>query len=260
MLFAGKVALVTGAGSGIGKATALALARHGASVGVLSRTAEEVEEVAREIRVLGGEALALAADIADEMSMRAAVGHLVDTLGSLSVVVANAGVNGVWAPIDDLKPDEWDESIAVNLRGTYLTLHLTVPHLKKAGGGSIVVVSSINGTRTFTTPSATAYSATKAAQVAMVQQLALELGKAGIRVNAVCPGAIETSIDENTEQRGAGETGIPVVWPQGDIPVSHGKPGTADEVADAILFLASSKARHITGTPLWIDGGQGLLR
>lgn len=260
MLFAGKVALVTGAGSGIGKATALALARHGASVGVLSRTAEEVEEVAREIRVLGGEALALAADIADEMSMRAAVGHLVDTLGSLSVVVANAGVNGVWAPIDDLKPDEWDESIAINLRGTYLTLHLTVPHLKKAGGGSIVVVSSINGTRTFTTPGATAYSATKAAQVAMVQQLALELGKAGIRVNAVCPGAIETSIDENTEQRGAVETGIPVVWPQGDIPVSHGKPGTADEVADAIVFLASSKARHITGTPLWIDGGQGLLR
>lgn len=260
MLFAGKVALVTGAGSGIGKATALALARHGASVGVLSRTAEEVEDVTKEIRALGGEALALAADIADEAAMRAAVDHLVNTLGSLSIVVANAGVNGVWAPIDDLKPAEWDETIAINLRGTYLTLHLTVPHLRKAGGGTIVVVSSINGTRTFTTPGATAYSATKAAQVAMVQQLALELGKAGIRVNAVCPGAIETSMDENTEQRGAGEAGIPVVWPEGDIPVSHGKPGTADEVADAILFLASSKARHITGIPLWIDGGQGLLR
>lgn len=94
----------------------------------------------------------------------------------------------------------------------------------------------------------------------MVQQLALELGKAGVRVNAVCPGAIETSIDENTEQRGADESGIPVRWPEGDIPVSHGEPGTADEVADAILFLASSKARHITGIPLWIDGGQGLLR
>ena len=260
MLFAEKVAIVTGAGSGIGRATALALARHGASVGVLSRTAAEVEDVAKEIRALGGEALALAADIADEASMRAAVGHLVDTFGSLSIVVANAGINGVWAPIDDLKPAEWDETIAINLRGTYLTLHLTVPHLKKAGGGVIVVVSSINGTRTFTTPGATAYSATKAAQLAMVQQLALELGKAGIRVNAVCPGAIETSIDENTEQRGADETGIPVVWPEGDIPVSHGKPGTADEVADAILFLASSKARHITGIPLWIDGGQGLLR
>lgn len=260
MLFAEKVALVTGAGSGIGKATALALARHGASVGLLSRTSEEVEAVAGEIRRQGGAALALAADIADEASMREAVDALAGTFGGLDIVVANAGINGVWAPIDDLKPAEWDETIAVNLRGTYLTLHLTVPYLKKAGEGVIIVVSSINGTRTFTTPGATAYSATKAAQLAMVQQLALELGKAGIRVNAVCPGAIETSIDENTEQRGADGSGIPVRWPEGDIPVSRGEPGTADEVADAILFLASSKARHITGIPLWIDGGQGLLR
>lgn len=260
MLFAGKVALVTGAGSGIGKATALAFARHGASVGVLSRTAEEVEAVAKDIRSLGGAAVSLAADVADEASMRRAVDQLVAAFGSLDIVIANAGVNGVWAPIDDLKPGEWDETIAINLRGTYLTLHLTVPFLKRAGEGAIVVVSSINGTRTFSTPGATAYSATKAAQVAMVQQLALELGKARIRVNAVCPGAIETNINENTAQRGAGEAGVPVVWPQGDIPVSDGKPGTAGEVADAILFLASSKARHITGIPLWIDGGQGLLR
>lgn len=260
MLFAGKVALVTGAGSGIGKATALALARYGASVGVLSRNADEVAAVATEIRRQGGAALALPADAADEASMRAAVEQLASAFGGLHIVVANAGVNGAWAPIDDLAPAEWDETIAINLRGTYLTLHLTVPLLKQAGEGAIVVVSSINGTRTFTTPGATAYAATKAAQVAMVQQLALELGKARIRINAVCPGAIETDIDDNTEQRGAEEAGIPVVWPEGDIPVSQGKPGTADEVADAILFLASSKARHITGIPLWIDGGQGLLR
>lgn len=260
MLFAGKVALVTGAGSGIGKATALALARYGASVGVLSRNAEEVAAVATEIRRQGGAALALPADVADEASMRAAVEQLASAFGGLHIVVANAGVNGAWAPIDDLAPAEWDETIAINLRGTYLTLHFTVPLLKQAGEGAIVVVSSINGTRTFTTPGATAYAAAKAAQVAMVQQLALELGKARIRINAVCPGAIETDIDDNTEQRGAEEAGIPVIWPEGDIPVSQGKPGTADEVADAILFLASSKARHITGIPLWIDGGQGLLR
>ncbi|MEW9612361.1 SDR family NAD(P)-dependent oxidoreductase [Shinella sp. S4-D37] len=260
MLFAGKVALVTGAGSGIGKATALALARYGASVGVLSRSADEVAAVATEIRRQGGAALALPADVADEASMRAAVEQLASAFGGLHIVVANAGVNGAWAPIDDLTPAEWDETIAINLRGTYLTLHLTVPLLKQAGEGAIVVVSSINGTRTFTTPGATAYAATKAAQVAMVQQLALELGKVRIRINAVCPGAIETDIDDNTEQRGTEEAGIPVVWPEGDIPVSQGKPGTADEVADAILFLASSKARHITGIPLWIDGGQGLLR
>lgn len=260
MLFANKVALVTGGGSGIGRASAHAFARHGASVGILGRTADEIEHVASEIRALGGSALPLVADVKDEGAMRDAVEALVDAFGGLDIVVANAGVNGVWAPVDDLKPAEWDETMAINLRGTFLTLHLTVPYLRKAAEGAIIVVSSINGTRTFTTPGALAYSATKAAQLAMVQQLALELGKDGVRVNAVCPGAIETSIDENTEQRGAGTSGIPVIWPEGDIPVSHGKPGTADDVADAILFLASSKARHITGTPLWIDGGQGLLR
>lgn len=260
MLFAEKVALVTGAGSGIGKATALAFARHGARVAVLSRSQEEIEKTAEDIRTLGGTALALAADVAEETPMRQAVDRLVQTFGRIDIVVANAGINGVWAPIDDLKPEEWDRTIAINLRGTYLTLHLTVPHLKAAGEGAIIVVSSINGTRTFTTPGATAYTATKAAQVAMVQQLALELGKERIRVNAVCPGAIETSIGDNTEQRHADETAIPVIWPEGEIPVTHGKPGTASDVADAILFLASSKARHITGTPLWIDGGQGLLR
>lgn len=109
---------------------------------------------------------------------------------------------GVWAPIDDLKPFEWDNTIEVNLRGTYLTLHFCVPHLKAAGAGAIVIVSSINGTRTFTTPGATAYAATKAAQLAIAQQLALELGKYHIRVNAVCPGAIKTSIGDNSTLRG----------------------------------------------------------
>jgi NAD(P)-dependent dehydrogenase (short-subunit alcohol dehydrogenase family) len=136
---------------------------------------------------MGHAALALTADISLEPEIRQAVEQIIARFGCLDVVVANAGVNGVWAPIDDLKPDEWDRTIAVNLRGTYLTIHTTVPHLKAAGGGSIVVVSSINGTRTFTTPGATAYTATKAGQVAMVQQLALELARHGIRINAVCP-------------------------------------------------------------------------
>ncbi len=185
---------------------------------------------------------------------------LVDKFGRIDIVVANAGINGVWAPIDDLKPEEWDKTIEVNLRGTYLTLHLTVPHMKSNGGGSIVVVSSINGTRTFTTPGATAYTVTKAGQVAMVQQLALELGKHGIRVNAVCPGAIDTNINENTRSRRREETEIPVVWPEGEIPITGGEAGQSEDVAEAILFLATERSRHITGTPIWIDGGQGLLR
>ncbi|NLS05329.1 SDR family oxidoreductase [Rhizobium sp. P32RR-XVIII] len=256
----GKIALVTGAGSGIGKATALRLAAEGAKVGVLSRTGSEVEETCAEIHSAGGESIPLTADTSDEAQMRHAIEKLVTKFSRIDIVVANAGINGVWAPIDDLKPEEWDKTINVNLRGTYLTLHLTVPHMKSNGGGSIIVVSSINGTRTFTTPGATAYTVTKAGQVAMVQQLALELGKHGIRVNAVCPGAIDTNIDENTRSRRRGETEIPVVWPEGEIPITGGEAGQSEDVAEAILFFATDRSRHITGTPIWIDGGQGLLR
>ena len=256
----GKVALVTGAGSGIGKAAALALGREGASVVAMSRTQEEVDETAAEIIDAGGKAIAVEADTTDEASMRALVSRTIEKFGRLDIVVANAGINGVWAPIEDLKPDEWDKTITVNLKGTYLTLHLTVPELEKAGGGSIIVVSSINGTRTFTTAGATAYSATKAGQVAMVQQLALELAEHRIRINAVCPGAIESEISDNTQQRKAEEAEVPVEFPEGDIPLTGGKPGTSKDVADVILFLASDASKHITGTPIWIDGGQSLLR
>jgi NAD(P)-dependent dehydrogenase (short-subunit alcohol dehydrogenase family) len=125
---------------------------------------------------------------------------------------------------------------------------------------SIIVVSSINGTRTFTTPGATAYTATKAGQVAMVQQLALELARHHIRINAVCPGEIETNIDENTDLRKEDQTAIPVIWPEGQVPLTGGRPGKSSDVADVIAFLAYDKARHITGSPIWVDGGQGLLR
>lgn len=256
----GKVALVTGAGSGIGKASAMTLAAAGATVVVMSRTAEEVEKTAAEIRAKGGKATAMTADTSDEQAMRALVDGLVKEHSRLDIVVANAGINGVWAPIQDLQPDEWDKTIQVNLRGTYLTIHLAVPHLIAAGGGSIIVVSSINGTRTFTTPGASAYSVTKAGQLALVQQLALELGDRRIRINAVCPGAIESQISDNTQQRGKEEAEVPVDFPKGDIPLTGGKSGKAEDVADAVLFLASDASRHITGTPIWIDGGQSLLR
>jgi NAD(P)-dependent dehydrogenase (short-subunit alcohol dehydrogenase family) len=254
------VALVTGAGSGIGKAAALALAAEGYSIGVLGHTEHAIAATAEEIRSAGGEACVLPADISDEPQMVKAVDDLVRQFGRLDVVVANAGINGVWAPIDDLKLEEWNRTIAVNLTGTFLTIRATVPHLKQAGGGSIVVVSSINGTRTFTTPGATAYTATKAGQVAMVQQLALELARHHIRINAVCPGEIDTNIEANTQLRGENETAIAVVWPEGQVPITGGWPGKSEDVAEIIVFLASEKSRHMTGSPVWVDGGQGLLR
>jgi NAD(P)-dependent dehydrogenase (short-subunit alcohol dehydrogenase family) len=254
----GKVALVTGAGSGIGKAAALRLAREGAMVGVLSHTDDEIREVAQEIEQAGGKAIPLVADVADESQMKKAVADLVQAYGQLDIVFANAGINGVWAPIDELQPAEWDRTINTNLRGTYLTIHYAVPHLKTAGG-SIVITASINGTRTFTSAGATAYSATKAAQVAMAQMLAVELAKHKIRVNVVCPGKIDTEITENTDKRNTEEAEVPAEFPAGRIPLTGNEPGTSDEVAELVLFLASDRARHITGTPVWIDGAQSLL-
>jgi NAD(P)-dependent dehydrogenase (short-subunit alcohol dehydrogenase family) len=254
------VALVTGAGSGIGRAAALALASDGFAIGALGHTQDEISSTVEEITRAGGQAVPLLADISDEGQMADAVSRLVTRLGRLDVVVANAGINGVWAPVDDIKLSEWNATISVNLTGTFLTIRAAVPELKRSGGGSIVVVSSINGTRMFTTPGATAYTATKAGQVAMVQQLALELARHHIRINAVCPGEIETNIDANASLRKEDETAIPVVWPEGQVPITGGLPGRSEDVADLIAFLASDKSRHITGSPIWVDGGPGLLR
>lgn len=254
----GRVALVTGAGSGIGKAAALRFAQEGALVGALSHTEDEIRQVAREIERAGGKAIPLVADVADEGQMKQAVTQLAQAYGRLDIVFANAGINGVWAPIDEIQPEEWDRTINTNLRGTYLTLHYAVPHLKKAGG-SIVITASINGSRTFTSAGATAYSATKAAQVSMAQMLAVELAKHRIRVNVVCPGRIGTEISENTTKRNTQEAEVPAEFPAGHIPLTGEEPGTSEDVAELVLFLASDRSRHITGTPVWIDGGQSLL-
>lgn len=257
MKLSGKVCLVTGAGSGIGKRAAVLMAREGAQVAALSRTIEEVEETATEIRSEGGKALPLCADVSNAVELKKAVDSVAQEFGGLDVVFANAGVNGVWGPLEEIAEEEWDQTIAINLRGTFLTLKYSVPYLKQRRG-SIIINSSINGTRVFSNTGATAYAATKAAQVAMMKMLALELAPAGVRVNAICPGAIETAIQENTEQRDREDLGVPVHFPRGWHPL-RGKPGSADQVARTVLFLASEDADHITGTEMWIDGGESLI-
>jgi NAD(P)-dependent dehydrogenase (short-subunit alcohol dehydrogenase family) len=258
MQLEGRVALITGAGEGIGRAAAKLLAKEGARIGALGRTREDLETVVREIETDGGEATVLCADISKPAEMQGAVQKLADAYGRIDVVFANAGVNGVWAPIEELKPEEWEQTIGINLTGTFLTIKFAAPHLKKQGG-SVIITSSVNGTRIFSNTGATAYSTTKAGQVAMGKMLALELAPSKVRVNVICPGAIETEIDENTEKRHLEKVKMPVEFPETHQPLTRG-PGTAEQVARLVLFLASDASDHITGTELWIDGGESLLK
>jgi NAD(P)-dependent dehydrogenase (short-subunit alcohol dehydrogenase family) len=254
-----KVALVTGAGSGIGKATAKLLAHAGASVAVLSPTAEEIEQTRDEITHTGGSALACVADVSDAASMEGAIRDIRDTWGRLDIVVANAGINGLWAPLEELTVAEWDKTMNVNLRGTFLTVRSALP-LLRISGGSVVVVSSVNGTRIFSNTGATAYACSKAAQVVFARMMALELAPHRIRINTICPGAIETAIADNTTRRDLDEIRPKVEFPAGRIPLTDGAPGTAGQVAQLIWFLVSEAASHITGAEVFIDGGESLLQ
>jgi NAD(P)-dependent dehydrogenase (short-subunit alcohol dehydrogenase family) len=254
-----RVALVTGGGEGIGRATALLLAREGARVAVLGRHRDNLDPVVREIEQAGGEAMAVVGDVADAEAMRKAVEQVVEAWKRLDIVFANAGVNGVWAPIEELKPEEWDETLATNLRGTFLTVKYAVPHLKRRGG-SVVITSSINGTRIFSNTGATAYACSKAAQVAFAKMVALELAPDRVRVNVICPGAIDTAIDENTEKRDLDEVRTRVEFPEGGQHPLEDRPGRSEQVARLVLFLVSDASDHITGTEMWIDGGESLLK
>src|SRR5687768_11879912 len=190
--------------------------------------------------------------------MRQSITRLGEKYGRLDIVFANAGINGVWAPLDELEPEEWDKTLDINLKGTFLTVKYALPYLKKQGG-SVIVTSSVNGTRMFSNTGATAYSSSKAAQVAFTKMVALELAKNKVRVNVICPGAIETNIEESTEQRDLEEVKEPAEYPEGTIPLTRGEPGRAEDVAELVLFLASDRSRHISGTEIWIDGASTLL-
>jgi NAD(P)-dependent dehydrogenase (short-subunit alcohol dehydrogenase family) len=254
----GKVALVTGAGSGIGRATAVLLAREGATVVALGHRQESADDAAEEIRRNGGSALPVAADVGDADAVRDVLEQVDRELGRLDVVVANAGVNGVWAPLEELAPEEWSSTIATNLTGTFHTVRFSVPLLVRQGG-AVVVVSSINGTRTFSNSGASAYATSKAGQVAFARMAAVELGPRGVRVNSVCPGAIDTEIDDNTEQRNTEDLGVPAQFPDGQIPLTGEEPGVAAQVAETIAYLVSDAASHVTGTEVFVDGGQSLI-
>eukprot|EP00743_Colponemidia_sp_Colp-15_P005576 GILK01005997.1.p1 GENE.GILK01005997.1~~GILK01005997.1.p1 ORF type:complete len:261 (+),score=47.39 GILK01005997.1:153-935(+) len=256
-----QIAVVTGASSGLGRASALLLAQEGAKVCLVARRMEKLQECVHEIESLGSEALPIEADVANEDDVKNLYEQLKQKWGDkIDILVANAGTNGTWAPIEELSVEEWDKTLNTNLRGTFLTVKFAVP-LMKERGGSIIVMSSINGTRTFNTPGASAYATSKAGQVALTKMLAVELGKFKIRVNAICPGSIESEIHDKTEHRHSeAAQPLPVERPKGEIPLTQGRVPDASTVGNLVTFLASDRAAHITGSEMWIDGGQSLFR
>lgn len=238
----GRVAMVTGAASGLGRAAALALARRGARVAICDVNAERGEAAAQEICADGLQARYVRLDVADEDSWRAATAEVGAALGVPVVLVNNAGIADR-QPIMATSLDGWNRVLSVNLTGAFLGIRAVVPGMAAAGGGSIINVSSTSGLMGHTDA---AYSASKWALRALTKTAAIEFADVAIRVNSVHPGSIPTGIQANAPP------GHAEIW-RTMIPM--GRTGRADEVAAAIVFLASDAASYMTGSEMIIDGG-----
>jgi NAD(P)-dependent dehydrogenase (short-subunit alcohol dehydrogenase family) len=243
--FAGKVALVTGGGNGIGAATCRAFAAAGARVAVLDRAAEAAAGVAAEIARRGGNATAYAVDVADRGVFTALAAAIAEAAGGIDILVNGAGTT-VRAMIADMRPEDWDRVIAVNLTGALNGIQAVLPHMRKRGGGAIVNVASIAGQRISFGGTAN-YTASKAGLLGLTRHAAYELAPDGIRVNAVCPGPTATGFSgaiPSAETKAERARKIPL-----------GRMCEAEDIADPILFLAGDAARMITGVALTVDGG-----
>lgn len=255
-----KIAIITGAASGIGKAGAIRLAREGAKVSLIDRNAERLEETVSELNEMGTEALHYAIDIRDEDKLKEAIRNTADRWGGrIDTVFANAGILGTVSPIEHFPPGEFERTLKNNLLGTVETVKHAIPYMKEHGG-TITVTSSVSGNRQFAQAGFSAYSTSKAAISAFAKMAALELSQYGIRVNAICPGMIDTNIFESQEQEEhTSEIRFPFNIPDYGIPLTR-KPGKPEDVAGLLLYLASDEARHITGTEVYIDGAEALIK
>lgn len=245
--FQGKVALVTGAGSGIGRASALAFAARGAKVVVSDIAAAEGEETVRLVQAAGGEAAFVKADVSRAPDVQALIAAAVKTYGRLDYAHNNAGLEGFAAPTADCTEENWGRVIAVNLTGAWLCLKHEIPQMLAQGGGAIVNTASaagLVGLKRFP-----AYAASKHGIVGLTKTAALEYAKAGIRINAVCPGFIQTAM----VARQAG--GRPEVAAQLAAAAPMARLGTPEEVAAAVVWLCSDEAAFVTGHALTVDGG-----
>ncbi|MEJ8306338.1 SDR family NAD(P)-dependent oxidoreductase [Saccharibacillus sacchari] len=256
----GKVSVVTGAGSGIGRAAALRLAEEGSKVALIDLYGDTVDQVRSEIQAAGGQALALTVDISEPAQYRDALEQVASEYGKIDTLFANAGILGVVGPIESIADDDWDKTLTNNVKGTFTSVKYAIPYLKKNGKGSIVLTSSLSGTRVFSQKGFSAYSTSKASIAALGQMAAFELAPSNIRVNIVAPGTIETNISDTGEQEPEVENmnTKPVEFPEGTVPLPEGS-GTPEQVANLVLFLLSDEADHVSGAVVHIDGAESLF-
>jgi len=248
----GKVAIVTGASSGIGRATAVRLAEEGAQVSVAARRAERLESLVREIESAGGKALAVETDVADRDSVRNAVSKTVEAFGRLDVAVNNAASIGPIGSIADLSYEDWRSLMAVNLDGAFHCMQAQIGAMRQSGGGSIVNVGSVNSF--IGAPMATTYVTSKHALLGLSRSAGAELAPENIRVNIVCPGLVQTEMQDTIADILTG--GEPEGFENPFLSrTPQGRLADPREIAHTILWLASDESSFVTGSALTVDGG-----
>ncbi|MCL5776112.1 glucose 1-dehydrogenase [Limibaculum sp. FT325] len=250
MILARRVAIVTGAGSGIGRAGALKLAGEGAAVVTADRDAASGEATAAAIRAAGGVAEPIATDCADDAQIEALVAQAAARFGRIDILHSHAGIQ-VEGTLEQVAPQGMDASWRLNVRSHFTAARAVLPHMRRQGGGSVIVTSSNSGV--FYDREMIAYATTKHAVVAMVRQMALDYAREGIRFNALCPGWVDTPFNAPFMRQMGGRAALEA-HVRDRIPM--GRWATADEIAEAILFLASDRSSFMTGHALVIDGGE----
>lgn len=245
-----KVALVTGGGSGIGRSSGLAMSAEGAKVVVADISAEGAEQTVGIIEEAGGEAISVMCDVTDPSQVEAMVGQAVETYGRLDCALNNAGTEGVLAPVTDYPQEVWDRVISLNLTAVWLCMKHELAQMQRQGGGAVVNTASILGLVGF--PTTPAYTASKHGVIGLTKVAALENAEQGIRVNAVCPGWIETPM---VMERGVRAGANPEVYQQLEDAHPVKRLGKPEEIAEAMVWLCSDAASFVTGQAMVVDGG-----